>query len=77
MIESLSSRIFGAAFIVYIVPMLVFVIGYIIAASCGLSEGMSVLCSFIAFCAAVAVIVVYQRRSKRKNPIKFEIVKLR
>ena len=32
---------------------------------------------FIAFCAAVAVIVVYQRRSKRKNPIKFEIVKLR
>ena len=76
-IESLSSRIFGAAFIVYIVPMLVFVIGYIIAASCGLSEGMSVLCSFIAFCAAVAVIVVYQRRSKRKNPIKFEIVKLR
>ena len=45
--------------------------------SCGLSEGMSVLCSFIAFCAAVAVIVVYQRRSKRKNPIKFEIVKLR
>lgn len=35
-IESLSSRIFGAAFIVYIVPMLVFVIGYIIAASCGL-----------------------------------------
>lgn len=76
-IESLSSRIFGAAFIVYIVPMLVFVIGYIIAASCGLSEGMSVLCSFIAFCVAVAVIVVYQRRSKRKNPIKFEIVKLR
>ena len=57
--------------------MLVFVIGYIIAASCGLSEGMSVLCSFIPFCVAVAVIVVYQRRSKRKNPIKFEIVKLR
>ena len=33
-IESLSSRIFGAAFIVYIVPMLVFIIGYVIAASC-------------------------------------------
>ena len=41
-IESLSSRIFGAAFIVYIVPMLVFIIGYVIAASCGLTEGMSV-----------------------------------
>ena len=76
-IESLSSRIFGAAFLLYIVPMLVFVIGYIVAASCGLNEGMSVLCSFLAFCAAVAVVIVYQRRSKRKNPIKFEITQLR
>lgn len=76
-IESLSSRIFGAAFIVYIVPMLVFIIGYVIAVSCGLTEGMSVLCSFLAFCAAVACVVVYQRRSKRKNPIKFEIIQLR
>ena len=49
----------------------------IIAASCGLSEGMSVLCSFLAFCVAVACGVVYQRRSKRKNPIKFEITQLR
>lgn len=76
-IESLSSRIFGAVFIVYIVPLLVFVLGYAIAAACGLSEGLSILCSFAVFCVAVAVMVVHQRRSKRRNPIKFEITQLR
>lgn len=76
-IESLSSRIFGAAILVYIVPMIVFIIGYAIAASAGLSEGLCVLCSFLAFAIAVAIVVVYQRRSKRKNPIKFEITQLR
>ena len=65
-IESLSSRIFGAAFIVYIVPMLVFVIGYIIAASCGLSEGMSVLCSFIAFCADRSLSAPQQTKKSHK-----------
>ncbi len=76
-IESLSSRIFGAVFIVYIIPLIAFVLGYVIAESCGLSEGLSILCSFAVFCVAVAVMVVYQRRSKRKNPIKFEITQLR
>lgn len=76
-IESLSSRIFGAAILVYIVPMVVFIIGYAMAASAGLGEGLCVLCSFLAFAIAVAIVVVYQRRSKRKNPIKFEITQLR
>lgn len=76
-IESLSSQIFSAAFLLYIVPMVLFVIGYAIAASLGLGEGMRVLCSFAAFAVAVAVVIVYQRHSKRKNPIKFEITQLR
>ncbi len=76
-IESLSSRIFGAVFIVYIIPLIAFVLGYAVAEGCGLSEGLSILCSFAVFCAAVAVMVIYQRRSKRKNPIKFEITQLR
>ena len=76
-IESLSSRIFGAAFLLYIVPFIVFFIGYAIAAANNLSEGMSVLCSFAAFCLAAALVIIYQRISKRKNPIKFVITQLR
>lgn len=76
-IESLSSRIFGAAFLLYIVPMAVFVIAYLIVSGMGIGEGLGIVCSFAAFAVAVAAVVVYQRRSKRKNPIKFEIIQLR
>lgn len=76
-IESLSSRIFGAVFVVYIIPLIAFILGYAVASACGLSEETSILCSFLALCIAAAVMVVYQRRSKRKNPIKFEITQLR
>lgn len=76
-IESLSSRIFSAAFMLYIVPFILFFIGYAVAAHYNLSEGMSVLMSFAFFAVAVAVVVVYQRINKKKNPIKFEIVQFR
>ena len=76
-IESLSSRIFGAAFLLYIVPLIMLFIGYAVAAHYSLGEGLSILISFGFFAAAVAAVVVYQRISKRKNPIKFEIVQLR
>lgn len=76
-IESLSSRIFGATFLVYIVPIIMLIVGYLVAASLSLSEGMSILLSFAFFALAVALVVIYQRISKKKNPIKFEITQLR
>ena len=76
-IETVSSRIFGAAFLVYIVPFIAFFIGYAIAAVSGLSEQLCMLVSIAAFLLAVAVVVVTQRRSKSKKPITFEIVRIR
>lgn len=76
-IETLSSRIFGAAFLLYIVPFILFFIGYAVGAHYNLTEGLCVLVSFGFFAAAMAVVVVYQRISKKKNPIKFEITQLR
>lgn len=76
-IESLSSRIFGAAFLLYIVPFIVFFIGYAIAAHFALSEGLCILVSCAFFLAAVALVIVYQRINKKKDPIKFEIIQLR
>jgi len=75
-IETVSSRIFGAAFLVYIVPFIAFFIGYAIAAAVRLTEQQCMLASIAAFLIAVAVIVVTQRRS-RKKPISFEIVRIR
>lgn len=76
-IETLSSQIFSAAILLYIVPFVLFFAGYAIAASNGLNEGLCVLFSFLAFLAAVAVVIVYQRISKKKKPIKFVITRLR
>lgn len=76
-IESLSSRIFGATFIVYIVPIIMLLIGYAVAAALSLTEGLSILLSFAFFALTVALVVVYQRSSKKKNPIKFEITQFR
>lgn len=76
-IESLSSRIFSAAFLLYIVPFILFFIGYAVAAHFNMTEIQSILVSFAFFLVAVAIVVVYQRISKKKNPIKFEIVQLR
>lgn len=76
-IETVSSRIFGAALLLYIVPIVMLFIGYLVAAHYNLSEGLSILVSFGFFAVAVALVVIYQRISKSKNPIKFEIVQLR
>ncbi len=76
-IESMSSRIFGAAFLLYIVPFIALFIGYAIAAVNSLPEGKCIIVSIAAFLVAVAVVVIYQRINKRKKPITFEIVQLR
>ena len=76
-IESLSSRIFSAAFTLYIVPFIALFIGYAAAALLGAAEGMCILMCVLAFLLAVAVVVVLQRKNKRKDPITFEITQLR
>ena len=76
-IESVSSRIFSAAFLLYIVPIVAMAIGYAIAAANSLSEGMCIVTAFAAFALAVLIVVIYQRISKRKKPITFEITQLR
>ena len=76
-IESVSSRIFGAAFLLYIVPIVAMAIGYAIAAANALSEGICIVVAFAAFAVAVLIVIVYQRISKSKKPITFEITQLR
>lgn len=74
-VETSSSVIFGAAALVYIMPLLFFVAGYALAAALGAAEGICVLVSFLAL-ALSAVILVLSQRGKKKNDIKFEIVEI-
>lgn len=71
-IETQTSRIFGAAFLVYVLPFILFFIGYAVAAGFDMTEGLRVLVSFVFFGVGMAAAVVAGRRMKR-NPITYRI----
>ena len=74
-IETASSKVLGAAFLVYVVPFILFFIGYAAAYSLGASQGWCVAASFIAFACGLAFAVIVARM-KKKNPITYEIKRI-
>ena len=75
-IETRSSLIFRAAILVYIVPLIFFIVGYIIAFSLGADEGICVLVSFVFLIMSGALLVLSQRRNKNKKTIDFQITEI-
>ena len=73
-IESKSSRIYGAALMVYIVPMILALAGYFIGYALGAAEGLCILSSFLGLALGAVILVVTQRRKMAKDPITFDIV---
>lgn len=73
-IESKSSRIFGAAMLVYVMPLLFFLLGYGVSAALGAGEGGRILASFAALAVSAAVLVWSQKKKRKKEPITFEII---
>ena len=75
-IESKSSKIYGAAMLVYILPIVLVVFGYAVAYASGAGEGVCVASSFAGLLIGAAIIVMSQRLGKNKKPITFDIVQL-
>lgn len=73
-IESKSSTVFSAAILVYVVPLLLFLAGYVLAHLAGAGEGICVAVSFVGLAVGAAVIVASQRLRRNKNPITFDII---
>ena len=72
-IESKSSRIYKAAMLVYILPMILMVLGYALGAALSAGEGLGIALGFAGLIAGAALIVLSERR-KNKEPITFEII---
>jgi sigma-E factor negative regulatory protein RseC len=72
-IASQTRRILGAAALVYILPLVTFLIAYFIGAVIFSQEGRQVLVSLLGFVLGVAAVVVLQRQITRV-PISFEII---
>ncbi len=76
-IESKTSEVLGAAFTIYIIPMIAMVLAYLAVAALGFGENVSVPAAFIAFLACVGVVTVYQRARAKKKEIELVIVSYR
>ena len=74
LIESRSSVVFGAIFLVYVMPLVFFLLGYGAAYLAGLREGLCILCSFLGLALGALVLVLSQRRRK-KSSIGYDIIK--
>lgn len=74
-IEARTSRVLGAAALVYVVPFVLFFIGYAVAAALNFSEGLSMVMSFAAFAVGMVIVVIVGRRH-RKNPITYNITRV-
>ena len=74
-IEARTSRVLGAAVLVYVVPFVLFFIGYAVATALNFSEGLSMVMSFAAFAVGMVIVVIVGRRH-RKNPITYNITRV-
>lgn len=74
-IESRSAKVFGVVLTVYILPIVLFLAGYLIAFALGASEGLCIAVSFASLALSAALLVISQKR-KKDNAITFTIVKI-
>lgn len=63
-LESRTSSIMGATFLVYVIPLVFFFAGLIIASASGFSQGICALVSLLSAAAGAVVTVIAGRRSK-------------
>ena len=75
LVSAKPSVVFGAAMLVYVMPLILFIIGYAIAYSLGASEGLCVGVSFLTLLISGAVLITYQRKRKNKK-IDYNIVEI-
>lgn len=75
-IESKSSRVYGAIFLVYVLPIVLAVLGYFAAWALGAPEGGCILATFAGVILGAAVVVLTERLGKKENAITFDIISL-
>ena len=73
-IESKTSLVFNAAMLVYVMPLVLFLLGYALASALGAGEGLCILVSFTALVLSGVILVLTQRAKKGESKITFDII---
>ena len=71
-----TRKVLGAAVLVYLVPVLLFIAAVFVTTALKLGDGYSALISVGLFLAGVAIAVIYNKRIAGKKTISYEIVKI-
>ena len=74
-IATQSRAIYGAAALVYLMPIALMLLSYAAAALLGAGEGLRVAASFLALLVSAAILVLSQRSKKNREKIRFDIVR--
>ena len=73
-IASRTAKVFSAAMLVYVMPLVLFILGFTAASLLGASEGICILVSFLCLILAAVILVQYQKRPGVDKQIQFEII---
>ena len=73
-IATKSKDIFGAAALVYLMPIVLMLLSYAVAARLGAAEGLRIAVSFLAVLLSAGILVLTQRSQKNRDKIRFEII---
>lgn len=76
-VETANSTVMSAAFILYILPFLLFFSGYLIGGALKLAEGISIGLGGVGFVIGLLCAVLLDRYRKHHSPVVFRIVGIR
>lgn len=74
-IATKSGTVFGAAALVYLMPIVLMLLSYTAAALLGASEGVCIVATFVALLVSAGILVLSQRSKKNRDKIQFDIVR--
>ena len=75
-VESSTQKMLGIVTFVYLIPVVLFLVGYLLAALVTASVAIQYTIAIAAFLVGIGFAVLYDRRLKAKGGITFTIVKL-
>ena len=73
-IASKSSTVFGAAALVYLMPIVLFLLGYALAFLAGAAEEICIAVSFAALLLSGVILVLSQKHKKKQQAFTFDII---
>lgn len=75
-VESDTKKMLRIVALVYLIPVVLFIFGYLIPALMGASVAVQYTAALLGFAAGIAVAIAYDRRLKARGGLSFTIVRL-